>query len=531
MTSKSIAIIGAGPAGLASLYEFLHTNKDGSSTLTDASKTYKDVPKPKEPAFTKIIAFEQKDKAGGIWAPSETADFNFPPQEIAEYHNPAKIRPTNQAPQGIETATLENSVAVEHNELINELEWSRSGVFPFLFTNIPTRFTRYSYLPNEEEYLNKERKIYPFLTQQELSQRFSTFIEEEGLNEYIRTSSTVESVEKANGKWLITIRKKQGNKSHWYTESFDFVVVANGHYTVPYIPHIDGLVEYHAKFPTSLIHAKSFRNLEEFKDKQVLVVGGSISTTNILQYVIPIAKSVTNSKRGPHGVFPWINDALVSKGIEPKGPIHHFDAEKDEVHFADGSVGKYDKIIFSTGYHYHFPFLRNELKLINPGNLSRVGGLFLNTFDQQDSTLGAVGITVSQLNFHTIEASAAALAGVWSGAKNLPSLEEQQEWEKKLVAERGDSLLFHYYNHHQAKEYVDALAPYFPTGRYNPLEVDGALVGEVDEGFDYLEKLFYGLKDGKIRIEETNPSYKAISNEKGPAGVVVSVEKAELVSV
>lgn len=29
----SIGIIGAGPGGLASLYEFLHTNKDGTSTV------------------------------------------------------------------------------------------------------------------------------------------------------------------------------------------------------------------------------------------------------------------------------------------------------------------------------------------------------------------------------------------------------------------------------------------------------------------------------------------------------------------
>lgn len=43
---NSIAIIGAGPGGLASLYEFLHTNKDGSSTAGGEVS--------KDPRFTKL---------------------------------------------------------------------------------------------------------------------------------------------------------------------------------------------------------------------------------------------------------------------------------------------------------------------------------------------------------------------------------------------------------------------------------------------------------------------------------------------
>lgn len=545
MSTKSIAIIGAGPAGLAALYEFLHTNADGSSTLADPKKTYKDVANTAtSPAFENVVVFELKDKAGGIWAPATSeADLNFPPQEINEYHNPDQVRPSNDPPTGVEKATLKAPVIVQnepnysvtgrthHGPLINELEWTRSGVFPFLFTNIPTRFTRYSFLPNEQKYLDTNRIIYPFLTHNELTQRFTNFINDNELNKHIRLSTSVEKVEKHGNKWVVTARHKTPDTSEWYTESFDYVVVANGHYTVPYIPHIKGLAKYNAKFPTHLSHAKSFRELDEFKDKQVLVIGGSISTANILQYLVPVARSVANSKRGPHGVFPYINDALVSEGIDPKPTIDFVDPETGEFHFADGSIGKYDKIVFSTGYHYHFPFFpkNDHLKLINPGNLSRVGGLYLNTFDQQDPTLGTVGITVSQLNFHTIEASAAALAGVWSGAKKLPPLEEQIEWEKNLVAERGDSLYFHYYNQHQAKDFINAVAPYFPNERYNPIEIDGAYVTEVDKGGDYLEKLFYGLKEGKIKIEETNPSYKGKNDTRKPGVIQVSVEEAELV--
>ena len=137
--------------------------------------------------------------------------------------------------------------------------------------------------------------------------------------------------------------------------------------------------------------------------------------------------------------------------------------------------------------------------MVNPSHLSRVKGLYYHTFNQQDPTIGATGILVSHLNFHTIEASAAALAGVWSGAKELPTLKEQQEWENQEVETKGDSLFFHFLDHHNAQEhFVDKLYQFAPKNRYNPLEKEGPLVGEVDEGVDKLEKLFYDIKDKSL---------------------------------
>ncbi|KAI5952670.1 hypothetical protein KGF54_003537 [Candida jiufengensis] len=512
---ESIAIIGAGPAGLASLYEFLHTTKDGESTLTNAKNTYHENKLPSNPAFSRIVAFETKDHAGGIWAPAtEKADLNVPPQDILNtenYNNPEIIRPSRKSPKDLSQTNVKNPLNVKDstNGLENELEWNRSGIFQFLFTNIPQRFTRYSYLPDEKEYYSQNRTIYPFLTNKELASRFSNFIKDENLLDHIRLNSVVENVVKneKTGKWELSVRHKLDNGTdEWYKEEFDAVVVSNGHYTVPYYPHIKGLAEFNQNFPDSLLHVKSFRNLDDYKDKDVLVIGNSISTANAVQYLVPLAKSVTVSKRGEHLVFKYINEALKSEGITSKPTIEYIDPKTGNFHFSDGTSGKFDKIIFSTGYHYHFPFFGKDseyLKLINPGNLSRVEGLYHNTFFQNDPTLGTVGITVSQLNFHTIEASAAALAGVWSGSKQLPPQVDQKQWEIETVKQKGDSLHFHYYTQHTAKEFVDGVVPYFADNRYNPLDVDGEFVQEVDIGGDYLEKLFYGLKEGKISINDT----------------------------
>ncbi|RCK64581.1 Thiol-specific monooxygenase [Candida viswanathii] len=502
---NSIGIIGGGPGGLASLYEFLNTAKDGTSTVGTGTR-------PTEPAFTKLVVFEQKDAAGGIWGRNgKDADLAVPPQSVLDtqkYGDPFVVKPTNALPDGIESSSRDNPVVTGKDTLQNELEWKRSGVYPFLFTNIPARFTRFSYQPDEEKYHDKSRAIYPFLYHQELEQRFSDFIEREQLAQYIRTNTTVENILKnSQGKWVVSARYKnpESGSNEWYQEEFDALVVANGHYTVPYIPELPGLAEYNAKNPDVLVHAKSFRDIEDYRDKDVLIVGGSISTANIVQYIIPVAKSVTNAKRGKSLVFEFINDALVVPEIDAKGTIDHFDTESGEVHFSDGTHKKFDKIIFTTGYHYHYPFATEYLQLVNPGNLSRVKGLYYDTFYQNDPTLGTVGIAVSHLNFHTIEASAAALAGVWSGAKELPTQQEQELWEKGFVKAKGDSIFFHFYSHHDAgDQFVDKLYAYAPKERYNPLKVEGPLVGEVDEGLEKLAELYYLIKDQKLTIKDTS---------------------------
>ncbi|KAK6465710.1 flavin-containing monooxygenase [Scheffersomyces coipomensis] len=483
---ESIAIIGAGPGGLASLYEFLHTNQDGTSTVGEHQST--------NPKFKKIVAFEQKDKAGGIWSaqPTFEPDLAIPPQDLLDtekYNDPSVIHPLPKIPTGLEHATFEKPVEVKEDKLSNELEWKASGIFPDLFTNIPSRFTRFSYLDNEPEYLDEKRIIYPFLHHQEQTGRLEKFIKNEKLYDHIRVNSTVEQATKtSDGKWLLTVRQKDttNHKEHWYTEKFDAIVISNGHYTVPNIPHIDGLAQFNKNFPGVLNHTKNYRNQDEYKDKKVLIVGGSISTVNILQYVVPVAKQVINSKRGPHYVFEWINDGLVSKGIEPKGTIKKIDPVSGEFFFEDGSSEQgFDKIILTTGYHYHYPFLNHEdggVKVINPSNLSRVGGLYYDTFSVEDPTLATVGVAVSPLNFHTIEASAAAVAGVWSGKKTLPTKQEQLQWEQVQIKKTADNLFFHYYTHKKKDE------PHLV---------------EIELGVNNLEKLYYGLKDGTLPKSKT----------------------------
>lgn len=499
---KSIAIIGGGPGGLAALYEFLHTDKNGNSTAHGD--------KPAQQRFDEIVVFEQKDKAGGIWATSiDEADLPVPPQELLDteqYNDPDVIHPAQAIPDGIERATYADPIIKEGSKLVNELEWRRSGVYPDLYTNIPSRFIRFSYLPNEEKYRNKDRKIYPFLSHRELSRRIDEFVEKENLNDNIRFNTRVERVGKNDaGKWVVTVREKANGSEKWYQQQFDAVLVANGHYTVPNIPQIPGLAEFNKKHPGTVVHAKSYRRPDAYEGKRVVIIGNSFSTVNLVQYLYPVAKETIVSKRGPHLVFGWINDGLSSEGLVSKPEIASIDADKRELTFKDGSVVlDVDHIFLTTGYHYHLPFLSDHLKVVDPSNLSRVGGLYYQTFSIDDPTLAAVGVAVSAINFHTIEASAAAIAGVWSNAKLLPPKEEQQAWEKETVEKVGNNLFFHFYPHPTIREdFVDRLHQFAPHGRKNPLADDGEHLDEIDLGIALLEKLFYKLKTKEISIADT----------------------------
>ena len=51
-------------------------------------------------------------------------------------------------------------------------------------------------------------------------------------------------------------------------EEFDYVMVAGGHYSVPFVPHYPGV----EKFPGRVMHSHDFRDACEFEGKRLLVV-------------------------------------------------------------------------------------------------------------------------------------------------------------------------------------------------------------------------------------------------------------------
>jgi cation diffusion facilitator CzcD-associated flavoprotein CzcO len=98
---------------------------------------------------------------------------------------------------------------------------------------------------------------------------------EDGFKDYrhlLSLNTTVERVEKVGQEWILTLRRSdepyRGEKQdYWLQEKFDAVVVATGHYNVPYIPAIWGIDEAVKALPHKFEHSKLFRSPDDYVGK------------------------------------------------------------------------------------------------------------------------------------------------------------------------------------------------------------------------------------------------------------------------
>ena len=74
-------------------------------------------------------------------------------------------------------------------------------------------------------------------------------------------------------------------KTHFYkvqpTEEFDYVFVASGHYSVPYVPSYPGV----DRFPGRVMHSHDFRDACEFAGKRLLIVSNNFDTDPFYIYI------------------------------------------------------------------------------------------------------------------------------------------------------------------------------------------------------------------------------------------------------
>lgn len=232
------------------------------------------------------------------------------------------------------------------------------------------------------------------------------------------------------------------------------------------------------------------------------MIGSSLSGVDIIQYIAPVVKNLTISRKpGKPEIFPWITKAATSFPNKPK--VIKIDGSA--VFFEDDSkLEDIDLILFATGYHWHYPYLSESfLKLTKPGYKntpiggSRVKGLYYDTFNIEDPTLGFIGIQLTSLKFHSLETGAAGLAGIWSNSKNLPSKEEQLKWETERLNATIDNYIFHYYPWDIVeKEWVEKVFKFAPNNRKYILE--GEDFTDYERALTAAESAFYDTKDGKL---------------------------------
>jgi dimethylaniline monooxygenase (N-oxide forming) len=106
------------------------------------------------------------------------------------------------------------------------------------------------------------------------------------LNKYIHFNSEVIHVKNSSNKWQVTWRE-DGKKQR---QKFDFVIVATGMFSKPYLPTLKGMNEFKGK----IIHSKDYKLPEAFENKRVIIVGGAFSGSQISTDVSKSASYVLN---------------------------------------------------------------------------------------------------------------------------------------------------------------------------------------------------------------------------------------------
>ncbi len=290
---KRIAVIGAGPSGLAQLRAFQSAKAKGAE-------------------IPEIVCFEKQENWGGLW------NYNWR-TGLDEYGEPV------------------------HNSM-----------YRYLWSNGPKEgleFADYSF----EEHFGKQIASYP--PRAVLFDYIEGRVKKAGVRDWIRFRTPVRFVRYnadggSDGRGNFTVTAHDLKADRMYSEDFDNVIIASGHFSTPNVPEFPGFPSFNGR----ILHAHDFRDAMEFKGKDILIVGTSYSAEDIGSQCWKYgAKSVTVSHRTAAMGFDW-------PGNWTEVPLLKR-VDENTAYFKDGSSKKVDAIILCTGYQHHFPFLPDDLRL------------------------------------------------------------------------------------------------------------------------------------------------------------------------
>lgn len=267
---QTVAIIGGGPAGLAALFELLHVDNTGTSTVARNEFAEKC-------RFTPVL-FERRNVAGGVW------QFTKPGNELTfeltrgdDYNDPSKICPPNAIPD-LSNATYESPFKQTCTQYPPPLEWYESAVYDSLYTNTPEMLMRFSHQPLGQV---PTSELSPFIRHHEVLSNLVSLASMPEMDLYIRYDSSIQKIIKKNGQWEVIVRHKDGDHYNWYTQMFDAVIIASGRQNYPHYPVVKGLSELLRKIPEKISHSKNFRSASNYTNKVRKTFG--LRTANLLE--------------------------------------------------------------------------------------------------------------------------------------------------------------------------------------------------------------------------------------------------------
>jgi len=252
----------------------------------------------------------------------------------------------------------------------------------------------------------------------------------------ITFNSPVTQVTKERNKWTVETTQEK--------DEFDFVIVANGHYTKPSLPEIFK----QSAFQGSIIHSHVYRRPEHYRGKRTLVIGVGPSGTDISIDLLPHAERVALLGSKEIANLP---DAIAWYQGWPA------EVRSNGVVTTNGDFIESDAIIVSSGYEYDFSFLPAEMASLSKC-AKKVHQLYRQIVPVNQPTLGCIGVPSIVVPFPLIHCQVAWLISLWTGVIKLPSLDQRQR-EAATVPGIGGELDRHFHKMGTAQwSYNDQLA-------------------------------------------------------------------------
>ncbi|KAJ7722981.1 FAD/NAD-P-binding domain-containing protein [Mycena metata] len=400
---QHIAVVGAGPAGLQAAAKVIEHN------------------------FT-VRLFERAPHPGGNWLYNEDTP-------VRESYPDEPTGMTDQMPAQLPTARYysegDGGLTLKHRWTEH---WRPRPVWYNLFTNSPkvsTELPDVSYDPGTPWVLSHhtiQRHVRSYAAHHCLNS-----------NDYCPKTPGAPRTQ----TWVLTLRRlerlPESNRIYeeWWTEKFDAVVLASGPYTFPHVPEIEGIVDWSkAKEGDqfSIYHSQVYRRPERYAgkvrwniylrmydaddrviQKTVLIVGASVSASEIARDLSPFAHRIIASVRAPKvpgpprlrslSRFPNITEFVPEiTSFEPLN-THAEGIRSGRIHLINGSI------ILATGYR------SNVLTTRLPENISWTGHYV------PDPTLAfciARPWTIGRYQSY-------GFAKVWEGSAPLPPPEQPPE--------------------------------------------------------------------------------------------------------
>jgi len=345
-----VAIVGAGPSGLAQLRAFQSAQAKGEE-------------------IPEIVCYEKQSDWGGLWNYTWRTG-------VDKYGEPVHC-----------------------------------SMYRYLWSNGPKEgleFADYFF----EEHFGKQIASYP--PRAVLWDYIKGRVEKAGVRDLVRFSTAVRRVTWDAETKLFTVIAHDLEADTESTETFDHVIVASGHFSVPNAPAFPGFDAFNGR----ILHAHDFRDAREFAGKDLLIIGTSYSAEDIGSQCWKYgAKSITVSHRTAPMGFKWPENWKEVPLLQQ--------VDGNTATFADGSTARVDAIILCTGYQHHFPFLPDDLRLKTANRLA-TADLWKGVVWAHNPRMFYLGMQDQWYTFNMFDAQAWYVRDIIAGKIQVPdSLEKR----------------------------------------------------------------------------------------------------------